>query len=525
MNSRKIITFIIISVLIFGADFNVGYRGLQANWSPKMVQAATSLSGRFLLQVQAKGQAWYLNPVNHHRYLITNNIAGLAVLRNLGLGASNKDWRTWQSAAPHRLAGRFLIKVQDKGQLYYLSPVNFKLYSLANAQDLVQLIKQQGLGISNQNLQHWPIGTSSQTLIGVSSKNTSSVSSSSVPAMTPTVPLSAVATDGLKHFTFKYQNYPYDISEQLSPTMLANYQSSLKVYSYTGNPSQTELREAFYGLFFQTKAGDQSIPELVRNLRSVAAQNNWTSDQLLEFSVALVQYLPYDHAKLADNANRNLNPYYPYETLYLGRGVCSDKTFLAVAILRQLGYGAAILDFPDINHSALGVACPVQYSLNGSGYCYAETTNYFPIGIIPQAISGQAQAVTDQLAAAFTSTNLGQVEIYQSTKGLVYQGVSATRNKVSSLQTAQVNIVAQQKTLDTLLAGVNQQGAALTQLKAQMDSYANSGQTAQYNSLVMTYNSQVATYNAAVTDYRSKTEQYNQSVANFNQTINDFYQK
>jgi len=229
---------------------------------------------------------------------------------------------------------------------------------------------------------------------------------------------------------------------------------------------------------------------------------------------------------LAASGDRNTNPYYPYETLYLDRGVCSDKTFLAVALLRKLGYGAAILDFPDRNHSAVGIACPIEYSLNGSGYCYGETTNYFPLGVIPQSInSGQADTSTAGFANLFSATSLGTIEIYQKTTGKIYSGMPALHVRVAALQAAQDNITLSQTEINSTEASVKAQETEISALKARMDTYYNNGQTSQYNSLVASYNDLVNKYNVALADYQAKIDTYNQKVANFNQAVKDFYQK
>lgn len=519
MSSKKfkLIFFLLISVLIFGADFSWSdFNFSRFNFRPIIVEASPSLSGRFLIQVEDKGQAWYLNPLNQRRYSLSDPYTALQTLGSLGLGVSNKDFKSFQKIAPRRLAGRIFLKVEDEGQLYYLSPVDLKLHLIASNSDLFNLVKSQGLGISNKNLNRFALAAKNSKLASIVSAESLSLA----PLAT------SVASTGLtQHFTFKYQNISYDISQNLSIAVYNSYQNSPKVYTYTSDSVPVNLREAFYGLFLSQKQTDRSLDDLIANLRTIANQNNWTDDELLEFTMALVQYIPYDQAKVTAGSNRNLNPYYPYETLYLDRGVCSDKTFLAVSLLRKLGYGAAILDFPDINHSAVGIACPVEYSVNGSGYCYGETTNYFPLGVIPQTISGQAQDASNQIASAFNSQNLGRIEIYQSTKGKIYQGVIATQAKINSLKSTKEDLKTRQLDLDSFNASVRQKETELNQLKTQMDGYSNSGQTTQYNNLVSSYNNLVAAYNLTLSDYKLKVDQYNQVANSFNQLVKDFYQK
>jgi hypothetical protein len=194
-----------------------------------------------------------------------------------------------------------------------------------------------------------------------------------------------------------------------------------------------------------------------------------------------------------------------------------------VVLLRRLGYGAAILDFPDIDHSAVGIACPVADSLNGSGYCYAETTNYFPLGVIPRTINGQAQT-SNEFTDLFNAAVLGKVEIYQATTGQVYNGVGATKAEVANLKNEQDNLNLQQTAINNAAADISRQETALNNMKAQIDSYYASGQTAQYNSLAATYNNLVDQYNRAVASYEAQISAYNQALASFNQAVNSFYQ-
>lgn len=52
---------------------------------------ARKLAGKILLQVQAKGEAWYINPVNLKRYYLGRPADAFAAMRGLGLGVSNTD--------------------------------------------------------------------------------------------------------------------------------------------------------------------------------------------------------------------------------------------------------------------------------------------------------------------------------------------------------------------------------------------------------------------------------------------------
>ena len=457
------------------------------------LQAQTNLNGRILLQVQDKGQAWYVNPLNSRRYYLGRPSDAYEVMRSLGLGISNADLATYYSKAPSRLAGRILLKVQDKGQAYYVNPLDLKLYYLGRPTDAFNLMRQQGLGITTADLNKIPIAY-----------------------------IVSPAANSAR-FTFKYQNINREITLPLSATWFKTYEESPKTFYYSSDNPPLDLRESFYGLFLKLKTGDTSLDDLIASAKKIAAQNNWSEDELVEFVLALIQYIPYDNSKVSAGVSNN--PFYPYETLYLNRGVCSDKTFLAVALLRRLGYGAAILDFADINHTAVGLSCPLSLSLNNSGYCYVETTNYFPLGVIPQTISGQAQTTTADFANLFNPLVLGKIEIKQATLGKVYQGVALVRAKVEALKTAQEDLKLSQAEIDNLNLVISNQEIEVNTMKAQMDIYYNGGQLNQYNDLVPTYNNLVDNYNNGLEVYKEKINAHNLLVQDFNKQQRDFYQQ
>lgn len=119
------------------------------------VQAAglgDKMKGRILLQVEAKGEAWYVDPGSSQRYYLGRPADAFEVMRKLGLGISNADFEKMKDKVPARLAGRILVKVQDKGQAYYADPVGLKLHYLGRPSDAFRVMRSLGLGISNHNL-------------------------------------------------------------------------------------------------------------------------------------------------------------------------------------------------------------------------------------------------------------------------------------------------------------------------------------------------------------------------------------
>lgn len=504
MNKRHLKLFFLI-LFIASGFFGFGSGFVSVN----KAEAAVNLKGRILLQVQDKGQAWYVNPLNNRRYYLGRPDDAFLVMRSLGLGVSNSDLNSYSSHAPARLAGRILLKVQDKGQAYYVDPVELKLYYLGRPADAFNVMRQRGLGISNRDLESILISSVSAPV--------------SVIKTAPIIPSITTVSNQDSRFSFKYENKNYDLSLPLSLSLYNSYRTSAKVYTYSSDNEPTNLREVFYGLFLKLKTDDKSIDDIVLKLKKVAADNNWSDDKTAEFVLSFVQYIPYDQSKVSGTGVNN-NPYFPYETLYLDKGVCSDKTFLAVLLFRKLGYGAAILDFPDRNHTALGISCPLEYSLNNSGYCYGETTNYFPLGVIPQSINnGQAQTA-DEFTNLFDSNSLGKIEIYQATSGKVYQGIPALRSRIESLRLGKIELNTRQLEINDLGSKLASQEAAAKAIKSQMDIYYNNGQFQEYNNLVPNYNSTINVYNADLAVYQAKVNEYNAKVIIYNESQRSFYQ-
>lgn len=461
---------------------------------------ATKLSGKIVLQVESRGEAWYINPKDKKRYYLGKPEDAYSLMKKLSVGISEKEFSSWNKGAPAWAVGGLYIRPQSHGEAYYVD-FNRRWNYLGRPTDAWQLFRNKGLGISNSDLAKIP------------SANIQS---------TQTAQASVVVSDYASTFSWKYKNEDFKLSFPLKSSLNSAYAASTKVFYYTGNIEPNSAREQFYGLFFNFKKDDASITDLIKYGRQIAASRGWNNDQLLEFLVALIQYIPYDNAKLNQDP---MQPNYPYETLYRNSGICSDKTFLTVALLRALGYGAAILDFPEANHSAAGVSCPLVDSVNNSGYCYIETTNYFPIGVVPSSLSGGQAASSDKLDGLFEITSLSKMKIFQKTTGNSYLGVSATKSLVASIKTKKSWIEAQEPLLSQKSGELDAKQNVLTSQRAHLDAYEQSGNISAYNSLVVTYNAGVVEYNQALSDYRAELTVYNNTVKEYNEGLRAFYQQ
>lgn len=110
---------------------------------------------------------------------------------------------------------------------------------------------------------------------------------------------------------------------------------------------------------------------LVIQIQNLAGKENDDA----RIAVSIIQSINYGASnKSLMLGNQNLYSRYAYEVLYDEKGVCGEKSELLAFLLREMGYGVVIFYYPFENHEAVGIKCPEKYSLDGSGYCFVETT-------------------------------------------------------------------------------------------------------------------------------------------------------
>lgn len=472
---------------------------------------ASRLSGRILLQVESKGEAYYVNPENLQRYYLGRPDDAFQIMRSFGLGVSNADLNNFlKNGARTNLSGKILLQVQDKGQAYYVNPLNLRLYYLGRPSDAFSIMRQLGLGIKNSDLKQIILGNLGASA-GVDAPNSGTK---------PNPGLKLNPGEKLTSFQWKYKNKPYYLEQVLLDKLYNYYKNLDKNYYYSPDNPPQNLREEYYNIFLKQHSEDQLIDDLIKKLRDIANKEGFSNDEFLEFVLTFIQYIPYDFSKKPTDPQN-----FPYETLYKNSGICSDKAFLAVLVLRKLGYGAAVFDYPDVKHSAAAVACPSETSSYNSGYCFIETTNYFPVGIFPSSLSsGQANDSSNDWTKVFNASALGRVEILQKTKGANYTGMTKTINLVNSIIKMQRNLFEKSEELKNIQANLNHLKSQLEQILAQAEKYKQANDWKNYNLKVEEYNNQVNNYNSILDNYRLKLDIYNLDVSLFNQAIKDFYQ-
>ncbi len=124
----------------------------------KNQELTEKLVGRLLLQVEEKGQSWYLEPVSKERHFMGRPTDAFDLMRKFGLGISESNYNKFVAeGVPSRFAGRIFLRVESHGEAYYINPLDMKMHFLGRPDDAFKLMRELSLGISNENIRQIPI--------------------------------------------------------------------------------------------------------------------------------------------------------------------------------------------------------------------------------------------------------------------------------------------------------------------------------------------------------------------------------
>lgn len=143
MKKRLILSLVIISILILAPS----------NSSKAENSLAYRLKGRILIQVESHGEAWYINPSTLQRQYMADGQAAYGVMRNSGIGITNADLNKFQNNKnlAKKQNGKIFLQVQDKGQAYYVNS-DGTLYYLKDGAAAYSVMRNLGLGITDKDL-------------------------------------------------------------------------------------------------------------------------------------------------------------------------------------------------------------------------------------------------------------------------------------------------------------------------------------------------------------------------------------
>jgi len=116
------------------------------------------LNGRILLQVEEKGEAWYIEPISKKRYFMGRPSDAFDMMRSLGLGVSENNFLKFEkSGVPSSFSGRILLRVEKSGEAYYVNPVDLKMNFLGRPDDAFIIMRELALGITNYDIRQIPL--------------------------------------------------------------------------------------------------------------------------------------------------------------------------------------------------------------------------------------------------------------------------------------------------------------------------------------------------------------------------------
>ncbi len=171
------------------------------------------------------------------------------------------------------------------------------------------------------------------------------------------------------HYTINGKNGSIDFTVYKG---LIDYLSALpETIVYHGG--QQPVRADFKLMRINEPNQEAMIKPLIKEIENLAPDDKIAQARI---AVSIVQNIPWgsseEEVTFEDQAVGNSR--YPYEVLYDNQGLCGEKSELLAEILRDLDYGTALFYYPLENHETLGIKCPAENSLGGTGYCFVETS-------------------------------------------------------------------------------------------------------------------------------------------------------
>jgi len=341
-------------------------------------------------------------------------------------------------------------------------------------------------------------------------------------------------------FDWKYKGKSYSLDEKLYDSYYKFY-NSLPTQDVFNGESLVEKLEKDNKIFINEFEGDKTIEELAQSIKTLGEKNNLNENQIVDLVAAFIQTIPYDTDKFNKIKAGDLGKvYYPYEVLYNNRGVCSDKSYLAYSLLRDLGYGVSLFLFPDPTdrHMALGIKCPTEYSNYDSGYCFLETTSLGNKIGSPPNLSKEFGTATSKVELTDFSNDstesdyspLGRIEVLNKTDGLTYTGVIDTFNTQKEIDNLFYTIRKMDGELNAERKDLNNRDNEIEKMVDKLDKLAKSAKNGsmsaynEYEDLYSKYKKAYSSFEKDRKEFNKKVAERNQLNTRYNGLIRSFYQ-
>ncbi len=341
-------------------------------------------------------------------------------------------------------------------------------------------------------------------------------------------------------------------------TLKENLYASIDNY-YKSDPKKQFMS---YESYVSEAKEDKTLEDLTGKIEAKAQDLGLNPDQTADLATCFVQNIPYDSAKakvvlsnapsdkFSKVANNDYFDRFPYETLYDNEGICTDKSYLEAALLKQMGYGTALLTFDVEHHMAVGIKVPSGYSSFNTGYGYIETTSTgYKVGQLPIINTdngGARQLGLNKLSGGIDSGDiipvLPQSDFSPPTKVIkVADGkdyarivdITDTNNQIKEIS-AKINSL--NKELEGYKQAVKNSESQAQDAKHQLDSaeaklndakriYEQDPSDQNYQVYSQAYSDYQNTYNqtkAIIDGYHSTVNTYNSKVNELNVLIDEY---
>ncbi|NPV90212.1 MAG: hypothetical protein HPY50_05520 [Firmicutes bacterium] len=226
---------------------------------------------------------------------------------------------------------------------------------------------------------------------------TASLSTGGGSSVYTTLPGATSTGEMVINYRWVYQGRKYNWDLSLDKATIVG---ALDYYREKPHPMFDPLnRYDFVDTYTRDRDDDKIISLIVEYLEDMADEEGYDDNETVEFVLAFVQGFPY----ISDSASSGYDEYprYPLETFLERCGDCEDTSILAGVLLREMGYGAALLFLP--GHCSLGVygednVAGSYYEYEGKRYFYTEMTDPgWRIGQVPKSEKGTRAMVAPLL--------------------------------------------------------------------------------------------------------------------------------
>lgn len=121
------------------------------------------LRGKIVIKTEDLGRAFYIHPVLNKMFFLGSPKDAFSVMRSQGVGISNNDLTRFikngktneniliDSVFLKEHVGKIFLQVEKNGEAWYVNPENKELYFLGRPTDAFRVMRELGLGISNND--------------------------------------------------------------------------------------------------------------------------------------------------------------------------------------------------------------------------------------------------------------------------------------------------------------------------------------------------------------------------------------